>query len=116
MFSLRSNFFDFTSLRQGQFLANDGEKSEKIKSKKILSKDTQRVLFHYRDKFPLCDLVQGKPRNPNSKSKNGTRFARVFSKAKAHDSKNRLAANIFKSGFSEGGNRRIFFVSLVDTR
>ena len=91
MFSLRSNFFDFTSLRQGQFLANDGEKSEKIKSKKILSKDTQRVLFHYRDKFPLCDLVQGKPRNPNSKSKskskNGTRCARVFSKAKAHDSK-----------------------------
>ena len=28
--------------------------------------------------------------------------ARVFSKAKAHDSKNHLAANIFKSGFSEG--------------
>ena len=86
MFSLRSNFFDFALLRQGQFLANDGEKSEKIKSKKNLSKDTQRVLFHYRDKFPLCDLVQGKPRNPNSKSKgkNGTRFARVFLKAKSH--------------------------------
>ena len=76
-------------LSQGQFLANDGEKSEEIKSKKILSKDTQRVFFHYRDKFPLCDLVQGEPRNPNSKSKgkNGTRFARVFSKAKPYDSK-----------------------------
>jgi hypothetical protein len=34
MFSLCSNFFDFTSLRQGQFLANDGENLEKIKSKK----------------------------------------------------------------------------------
>ena len=29
MFSLKLNFFDFTSLRQGQFLANDGEKAEK---------------------------------------------------------------------------------------
>jgi len=41
MFSLRSNFFDFALLRQGQFLANDGEKSEKIKSKKNLSKPTR---------------------------------------------------------------------------
>jgi predicted esterase len=31
------------------------------------------------------------------------RFTQAFLKAKAHDSKNRLAANIFKSGFSEGG-------------
>ena len=51
-------------LSQGQFLENDGEKSEEIKSKKILSKDTQRVLFHYRDKFPLCDLVQGQAPKP----------------------------------------------------
>jgi hypothetical protein len=37
-----------------------------------------------------CDLDQGlHPRYPNSKSKskNGTRYARVFSKAKAHHSK-----------------------------
>ena len=57
-------------LSQGQFLANDGEKSEEIKSKKILSKDTQRVLFHYRDKFPLCDLVQGQaPETPTAKAR-----------------------------------------------
>ena len=31
------------------------------------------------------------------------RFTHAFWKAKAYDSKNRLAANIFKSGFSEGG-------------
>ena len=44
-----------------------------------------------------------------------TRFARVFSKAKALDSKNYRAASIFKSGFSRG-NKRTFIVSLVDTR
>ena len=86
MFSLRSNFFDFALLRQGQFLANDGEKSEKIKSKKNLSKDTQRGLFHYRVKFLICALL-GQAPNPKNKSKNGTRYACVFSKAKAHDSK-----------------------------
>ena len=32
-----------------------------------------------------------------------SRFARIFSKAKALDSKNYRAANIFKSGFSEVG-------------
>ena len=85
-FSLKLKLFDFTSLRQGQFLANDGEKPKILKA---LSKDTQRVLFHYRSKFLLCALL-GQAPNPKSKSKskgkNGTRFARVFSKAKAHDS------------------------------
>ena len=86
MFSLRSNFFDFALLRQGQFLANDGEKSEKIKSKKNLSKDTQRGLFHYRVKFPLLPYgASPKPQKAKAKA-NGTRFARVFSKAKTHDS------------------------------
>ena len=33
MFSFLSNFFDFALLRQGQFLANDGEKSEKNEEK-----------------------------------------------------------------------------------
>ena len=32
MFSLKLNFFDFTSLRQGQFLANDGEKPKILKA------------------------------------------------------------------------------------
>ena len=81
-FSLKLKLFDFTSLRQGQFLANDGEKPKILKA---LSKDTQRVLFHYRSKFLLCALL-GQAPNPKSKGKNGTRFARVFSKAKAHDS------------------------------
>ena len=34
MFSLKLNFFDFTSLRQGQFLANYG-KIRKIKAKRF---------------------------------------------------------------------------------
>jgi len=37
---------------------------KKSKAKRFLSKDTQRVLFHYRDKFPLCDLVQGQAPKP----------------------------------------------------
>lgn len=56
------------------------------------------------------------PETPKSKGKNGTRFARVFSKAKAHDSQKLQGIRCSKSGFSEGGNERIFFVSLVDTR
>ena len=60
-----------------------------------------RVLFHYRDKFPLRDLVQGaSPRNPQKQLYELASL--VFLKAKTHDSKNHLTANIFKSGFSEG--------------
>ena len=78
-FSLKLKLFDFTSLRQGNF-ANDGEKPKILKA---LSKDTQRGLFHYRGKFLLCALL-GQAPNPKSKKQrqNGTRFARVFSKAK----------------------------------
>jgi hypothetical protein len=59
----------------------------------------------------------GQAPNPKSKSKgkNGTRFARVFSKAKAHDSKNFHEINIKKAVFQRGNNRT-FIVSLVDTR
>ena len=41
---------------------------KKFKGLKEISKDTQRVLFHYRDKFPLRDLVQGAspPETPKS--------------------------------------------------
>ena len=80
----KAQTFDFTSLRQGQFLANDGEKPKILKA---LSKDTQRVLFHYRSKFLLCALLGQAPNPKKQKQRqNGTRFARVFSKAKAHDS------------------------------
>ena len=38
---------------------------------------------------------------------------RIFLKAKAHDSKNNLAANILKAVFQRGNNRTL--TSLVDT-
>ncbi len=44
------------------------------------------------------------------------RFAHAVLKAKAHDSKNHLVANIFKSGFSEGGISELSLCQLVDTR
>ena len=83
-FSLKLKLFDFTSLRQGQFLANDGEKPKILKA---LSQQTQRPLFSIPQKMYTVRLVRD-TLNPKSKSKgkNGTRFARIFSKAKAHDS------------------------------
>ena len=88
MFSLRSNFFDFALLRQGQFLANDGEKSEKIKSKKNLSKDTQRGLFHYRVKFLICALLRANPKPQKQEQKQKMALASLvsFQKQKAHSS------------------------------
>ena len=50
-FSLKLKLLDFAMLSQGQFLENDGEKIRRNQKQNILSKDTQRVLFHYRDKF-----------------------------------------------------------------
>jgi hypothetical protein len=44
-------------------------------------------------------VILSEARNPKS---NYELASLVFLKAKAHDSKNHLAANIFKSGFSEG--------------
>ena len=83
-FSLKLKLFWLHFVTSGAIFANDGEKPKILKA---LSKDTHRGLFHYRGKFLLCALL-GKPQTPKSKSKgkNGTRFARVFSKAKAHDS------------------------------
>ena len=82
----KAQLFDFTSLRQGQFLANDGEKAEKADFKK------HRARIHKGDffttvKIPTLGLDGASPKPQKQDQKqNGTRFARVFSKAKAHDS------------------------------
>ena len=89
MFSLCSNYFDFALLRQRQFLTNDGEKSEEIKSKKYFKQGYTATPISLRSIVLSCDLVGATP-NPNSKNKskgkNGTRFARDLLKAKARDS------------------------------
>ena len=76
--------FWLSLLSRGQFLQIT-EKSSRFKS--IEQGHTEGTFFHYRVKFLLCALL-GQAPNPKSKikNKNGTRFARVFSKAKAHDS------------------------------
>ena len=56
----KAQTFDFTSLRQGQFLQMTEKKPKILKA---LSKDTQRGLFHYRGKFLLCALL-GQAPNP----------------------------------------------------
>ena len=71
--------FDY-KLSRGAISSNYREKFKGLKS--IELKDTQRGLFHYRVKF-LPRPLRGKPQTPKARA-NGTRFARVFSKAKAH--------------------------------
>ena len=59
----------------------------------------------------------GKPQTPKTraKAKNGTRFARVFSKAKLIVVKIFMKLDIEKAVFQRG-NKRTFFMPLVDTR
>ena len=89
------------------------EKRQKKQILKSIEQGYTEVLFHYRDKFPLRDLVQGQAPETPKATMNSLRSC--FLKAKTHDSKNHLTANIFKSGFQRGNNRT-FIVSLVDTR
>ena len=92
-----AQLFWLSKLSRGAISSNYGKKFKGLKRNK---QGYTEGTFHYRDKFPLRDLVQGQaPRNPKS-TMNSLRSC--FLKAKAHDSKNHLAANIFKSGFSEG--------------
>ena len=69
--------------------------------------DSIRVSFVYTKfyEFRYIGLVRDFiPKTLKARSRTILALAspRVFLKAKAHDSKNHLAANIFKSGFSEG--------------
>ena len=57
----------------------------------------------------------GKPQTPKARAKNGTRFARVFSKAKLTVVKIFMKLDIEKAVFQRG-NKRTFFMPLVDTR
>ena len=83
----KAQTFDFTSLRQGQFLANDGEKAEKKQILKSIEQGHTEGTFSLPCKSPTLglDWASPKPQKQDQKQ-NGTRFARVFSKAKAHDS------------------------------
>ena len=51
----------------------------------------------------LASLVSFQEQKQKHKSDYELAKARIFLRAKALDSKNYRAANIFKSGFSEGG-------------
>ena len=82
-FSLKLKLFDFTSLRQGQFL----QMTEKTKDFKSIEQGHTEGTFPLPCKIPTCALLGQAPNPKKAKAKaNGTRFARVFSKAKAHDS------------------------------
>ena len=114
-FSLKLNFFDFTSLRQGQFLQMTEKNKGKSKEKRFNAR-IHRDFFSLRSKIGSMTLI-GSSRYPNSKSKGKMALASLVSSQK----QKRTIVKIFlksdtKSGFSEGGNNRTFIVSLVDTR
>ena len=92
--------------RKGFFMKNSSMPSLKL-GRFNLAKARLRGCFFSNDHWG--------PKAEKKQKRLWTRFARVFSKAKALDSKNYRAASIFKSGFSRG-NKRTFIVSLVDTR
>ena len=110
----KAQTFDFTSLRQGQFLANDGEKPKILKA---LSKDTQRVLFHYRSKFLLCALLGQAPKPQKAKAKAKMALASLVSSQKQ---KHTIVKIFMKSDAKKAVFQRVesrtFIVSLVDTR
>ena len=111
----KAQTFDFTSLRQGQFLANDGEKPKILKA---LSKDTQRVLFHYRSKFLLCALLGQSPNPKKAKAKAKAKMA-LASLVSSQKQKHTIVKIFMKSDAKSGFQRvesRTFIVSLVDTR
>ena len=82
MFSLKLNFFDFTSLRQGQFLANDREKAKKQILKSIEQGHTEGT-FSLPCKIPTLAFIRQAPNPKKQKQRqNGTRCARVFKKQK----------------------------------
>ena len=57
-------------LSQGQFLANDGEKSEEIKSKKIFKQGYTTTYFFAMLQITGRDLVQGQaPETPTAKAR-----------------------------------------------
>ena len=105
-FSLKLKLFDFTSLRQGQFLQMT-EKNQRFL--KALSKDTQRGLFHYRGKFLLCALLGANPKPQKAKAKAKMALASLVSSQK----QKRTIVKIFlKSDTKSGFQREIIELSL----
>ena len=82
MFSLCSNFFDFALLRQGQFLENDGEKSEEIKSKKYFKPAYTKSPFFISLENWICETGWGKPQTPKARSKTKMALASLVSSQK----------------------------------
>ena len=71
-----AQLFDY-KLSRGAISSNYGKKFKGLKRNK---QDTQRVLFHYRDKFPPVILFRGKP--PETPKSNYELASLVFFKAK----------------------------------
>ena len=82
MFSLKLNFFDFTSLRQGQILANDREKAKKADFKSIEQGHTEGT-FSLPCKIPTLALMGQAPNPKKQKQRQMVLAALVSSKAKA---------------------------------
>ena len=93
------------------------EKSQKNQKQKNLSKDTQRGLFHYRVKFLICALLGASPKPQKQEQKQKMALASLvsFQKQKLIVVKIFMKLDIEKAVFQRG-NKRTFFMPLVDTR
>ena len=65
-FAKAQTFFDFTSLRQGQFLANDGEKTKDFKS---IEQGHTEGTFSLPFKIPTLCLVGASPKPQKQKQR-----------------------------------------------
>ena len=76
----KAQTFDFTSLRQGQFLANDGEKAEKADFKKHRAGHTEGT-FSLPCKIPTLPYW-GKPQTPKKQKQRQMALASLVSSQK----------------------------------
>ena len=81
-FSLKLKLFDFTSLRQGQFLANDGEKAEKKQILKSIEQGHTEGTFSLPFKIPTLCLVGASPKPQKAKAKAKMALASLVSSQK----------------------------------
>jgi hypothetical protein len=115
MFSLLSNFFDFALLRQGQFLQRIG-KVERFKKEldSIRSLPVYTKFYEFRYTGLVRDFI---PKTLKARSRTILALTSLVSSQKQKPTiVKTVEPQQFLKAVIRGGNRRTFFVSLVDTR
>jgi hypothetical protein len=117
MFSLCSNFLTSLHSVRGQFLTNDGEKSEKKQSLKSIEQGHTEGTFSLPFKILTLCLVGAspKPQEQKQKQKWHSLRSRLFKSKSSLKPMLYMGFNVLKAVI-RGGNHQIVVTSLVDTR